>query len=231
MFSKVFLAQTPWEMAEFLPPKLAYMALRFSPYDKGLTNVPKQLPQHSILLLDDSMQLAHHDPRLVAAQLSDLVKQFDPQALLLDFQGVPNSNAEKMASYILQALPCPVAATEHYAKALCCPVFLSPPPVNKPLASYLSAWKAQDIYLEIGLDTTQFTVTDTGCATMALPHIHNLPLEDKRLHCHYQVAVECDRAIFTVGRTREDLSALAAEAYDLGVKAVVGLYQELYRQS
>ena len=87
MFSKVFLAQTEREMAEFLPKNLAYMALHFSPYDQGLTNAPKQLPEHSILLLDDSMQVTHHDTGLVTRQLKDLVNRFAPEAILLDFQG------------------------------------------------------------------------------------------------------------------------------------------------
>lgn len=230
MFSKVFLAQTEREMAEFLPQKLAYMALHFSPYNAGLTNAPKRLPEHSILLLDDSMQLSHHDANLVTQQLNDLVKQFAVGAVLLDFQGEHSGNAEKMVSSILQALPCPVAVTETYAKIFRCPVFLSPPPVNKPLSSYLSPWHTQDVYLEIGSDTMQFTVTEKGCSAVTLPNVHNLPLQDKRLHCHYNVVVKNDRAVFTINRTHTDLAELATEAYGLGVKAVVGLYQELYRQ-
>ena len=230
MFSKVFLAQTEREMAEFLPKNLAYMALHFSPYDQGLTNAPKQLPAHSILLLDDSMQVTHHDTGLVTRQLQDLVNRFAPEAILLDFQGKYSESTENMASCILQALPCPVAVTERYAKALHCPVFLSPPPVNKALSDYLSPWQEQDIYLELGSEAAQFTVTEKGCSAMSLPNVHNLPLEDTRLHCHYSVAVKDDRAVFTISRTREDLAELATEAYGLGVKAVVGLYQELYRQ-
>lgn len=230
MFSKVFLAQTEQEMVEFLPQKLAYMALHFSAYDQGLTNAPKQLPEHSILLLDDSMQVAHHDTGLVTQQLNDLVEQFAVRAVLLDFQGEHSADTENMASCILQALPCPVAVTERYARTLHCPVFLSPPPVNKALSDYLSPWQGQDIYLELGSEAMQFTVTEKGCSAAPLPNVHNLPLEDKRLHCHYRVAVKDDRAVFTIGRTREDLAALATEAYGLGVKAVVGLYQELYRQ-
>ena len=230
MFSKVFLAQTEREMAEFLPKKLAYMALHFSPYDQGLTNAPKQLPEHSILLLDDSMQVTHHDTGLVIRQLQDLVNRFAPEAILLDFQGEYSESTENMASCILQALPCPVAVTERYAKALHCPVFLSPPPVNKALSDYLSPWREQDIYLELGSEAAQFTVTEKGCSAMSLPNVHNLPLEDTRLHCHYSVTVKDDRAVFTISRTREDLAALATEAYGLGVKAVVGLYQELCRQ-
>lgn len=230
MFSKVFLAQTEQEMAEFLPPKLAYMALHFSPYDQGLTNVPKKLPECSILLLDDSMQVLSHDTGLVTQQLNDLVKQFAAEAVLLDFQGAYSSDAENMASCILQALPCPVAVTERYAKALHCPVFLPPPPVNKALSDYLTPWQAQDIYLELGSEAMQFTVTEKGCSAAPLPNVDHLPLEDKRLHCHYSVAVKDDRAVFTISRTREDLAELASEAYGLGVKAVVGLYQELSRQ-
>lgn len=230
MFSEVFLAQTEQEMVEFLPPKLAYMALHFSPYDKGLTNVPKKLPERSILLLDDSMQIVHHDASLVAAQLNDLVERFNVQAVLLDFQGAYSSDAENMVSRILQVLLCPVAVTEPYANPLCCPVFLSPTPVNKPLSDHISSWQTQDIYLELGSEAMQFTVTEKGCNVAPIPNTYDLPLKDDRLHCHYSVAVKDDRAVFTISRTREDLAELASEAYGLGVKAVVGLYQELSRQ-
>lgn len=230
MFSDVFMAVTSQEMHRFAPKRTAYMACHFSPGGLGLSNLPCSLPPDSLLLIDDSMQVTHHDTGLVTRQLQDLVNRFAPEAILLDFQGEYSESTENMASCILQALPCPVAVTERYAKALHCPVFLSPPPVNKALSDYLSPWREQDIYLELGSEAAQFTVTEKGCSAMSLPNVHNLPLEDTRLHCHYSVAVKDDRAVFTISRTREDLAALATEAYGLGVKAVVGLYQELCRQ-
>ena len=96
MFSNVFLAQTGREMAESLPKHLAYMALHFSSYAKGLSNVPEKLPNGSILLLDDSMEPENHDPQVVADQLRQLVNQFSPKAVLLDFQRPQTKKLENM---------------------------------------------------------------------------------------------------------------------------------------
>jgi len=231
MFSKVFLAMTAREMEGALPNRVAYMACYFSPYSTGLSNTPRQLPENSLLLVDDSMPVEYHDPELVASQLKALAERFSVGGVLLDFQRERNCLALDMASAILQALPCPVAITECYAKELGCPVFLSPPPVNTALQDYLKDWQNQAVYLEIAPESHKFTVTEAGCIDAPLPvyTTPSLPLKDERLHCHYKVEVFTDRAVFTLCRTREDLTALTEEALGLGVRGVVGLYQELNR--
>ena len=227
MFSRVFLAQTSREMEQFHPQKLAYMACHFSPYGAGLSNMPQALPENSILLLDDSMPVQEHDPKLVTEQLQALIKQFSVQAVLLDFQGEKSQGCTDMASAILQALDCPVAVTEQYAKEFSCPVFLAPPPVNIALPDYLAPWQDRSIYLEIAPQAMEFTVTEKGCTSAPVYTVGSLPLQDKRLHCQYNVKVHKDKAVFTLQRAKEDLSALVKECYELGVRGAVGLYQEL----
>ena len=227
MFSKVFLAQTSREMKEFCPNKTAYMALHFSPYSAGLSNVPQALPKNSLLLLDDSMPINNHRSELICDQLKQLCTQFSPSGLLLDFQSTYNAETADMASRIVQALPCPVAVTEPYARNLRCPVFLAPPPVNKSLEKYLAPWQAQGIFLEIAREQTQFTVTEKGCKICNLPNAQALPLINKACHCHYKVEIFPKQIIYTLQRTKADLADLAEEAYGLGVSGVVGLYQEL----
>ncbi len=227
MFSKVFLAQTSGETKKQLPEKLAYMALHFSPYSTGLSNLPLDLPKSSILLLDDSMPPENHDPQLVSEQLVQLVNQFSPTGVLLDFQRPVTEKLKAMASYIVKALPCPVGVTELYARDLGCPVFLSPPPANKGLEDYLTPWLKQGIYLEIAPDCIEITVTEKGSKASQIYPVQDLPLVDKRLHCHYQVEVSPDKAVFTICRNKEDLVALVQEAESLGVLGCVGLYEEL----
>lgn len=227
MFSNVFLAQTGQEMAEPLPKRLAYMALHFSPYSAGLSNAPKDLPEGSILLLDDSMPPDGHDPQTVIGQLRQLVDRFSPHGVLLDFQRPKTGTLERMVDCILEALPCPVAVTKEYAEKLSCPVFLSPLPVNKRLDDYLSPWLKQGIYLEIAPEALKITVTESGCTTVQIPLVTDLPLEDKRLHCHYDVKVFPDKAIFTLCRNRADLESLVHDAKKLGVLGCIGLYSEL----
>lgn len=227
MFSKVFLAMTARETAKYHSEKTAYMALHFSPYNKGLSNIPADLPKGSILLLDDSTPPENHEPQVVAEQLSSLIAQLSPSAVLLDFQRPRTEELEAMAASITQALPCPVAVTENYAKKLQCPVFLSPPPVNKPLRDYLQPWLAQGVYLEIAPEGLRFTVTETGSTPESISVIPGLSLEDKKLRCHYGVEVFQEKAVFTLCRYKEDLQALVEEAEQLGIFGCVGLYCEL----
>lgn len=227
MFSNVFLAQTRREMTESSSHRIAYMALHFSPYANGLSNIPAELPKGSLLLLDDSMPPENHDPRIVTEQLTELVNRVAPAGVLLDFQRPATQALKAMAAGIARVLPCPVGVTETYATDLGCPVFLPPPPVNRALEEYLKPWRKQGIYLEIAPECVTVTVTNSGSNTVPGPIVQGLPLEDKMLHCHYNVEVFPDRAVFTMCRYREDLASLVRKAETMGVLGCVGLYAEL----
>ena len=227
MFSKVFLALTNGEIKKQFPKKIAYMALHFSPYSTGLSNLPLDLPKNSILLLDDSTEPNNHDPQLVVEQLTQLANELLPVGVLLDFQRPVTEKLTAMADCIVKALPCPVGVTESYARDLDCPVFLSPLLANKALADYIEPWKKQGVYLEIAPEGLEITVTQTGSSTIPIFPVEGLPLEDHRLHCHYQVEVSSEKAVFTICRYKEDLVQLVQEAEDLGILGCIGLYGEL----
>lgn len=227
MFSQVFLAVTAREMETFLPERTAYMACHFSPGGAGLSNMPRSLPAGSLLLLDDSMPVQGHDPAAVTEQLQELIRRFSLKAVLLDFQREWTAETDNMAGAVLQSCRCPVAVSPIYTKGRTCPVFLPPPPANKAVADYLKPWLPRGVFMEIAPGALQITVTEKGSLTASLPCAGPLPLEDPRLHCHYNTKLLPDKAVFTLCRTREDLSALSREAYELGVLGAVGLYQEL----
>lgn len=229
MFSQVFLAVTPREMEAFRPARTAYMACHFSAGGTGLSNMPRTLPEGSILLLDDSMPVQGHDPNVVTTQLNDLVKMFAVRAVLLDFQREKTEEAANMVSAILERCACTVALTVPYAQKQNCPVFLPPPPVNKPLEDYLHPWLKRGIFLELAPESVQITVTEKGSCAVSVPPVQKLLLASNRFHCHYNVKVFPEKAVFTLSRTREDLAALAQQAYETDVLGVVGLYQELNR--
>jgi len=228
MFSHIFLAVTATELAEFRPTKTAYMACHFSPYGKGLSNIPVMLPPNSILLLDDSTPPFGHEQEAVTEQLRKLSAQFSANAVLLDFQGEPTAESMAMAEHLVNTLPCKVAVTERYAKTLGCPVFLPPTPVTVPLQAYLEPWLKQGVYLEIAPSGVQYTITQSGSTSLPIPY-KELSLQDKKLHCHYAVESFPEKAVFTLCRTKEDLRALVQQATDLGVLGCVGLFQELSR--
>ena len=73
-----FLAMTATEMYRntSLPEKTAWMACHFSPYGLGLSNLPKELPPGSLLIVDDITPPHGHDPVFIAEQLIGCVDQF-----------------------------------------------------------------------------------------------------------------------------------------------------------
>ena len=219
---------TAAESKKARPNRVCFMACRFSPYSTGLTNLPTELPPNSMLLLDDSMPPTDHDPKTVIGQLGELVRQFSVCGVLLDFQREKTEVSKAMADAILQALPCPVAVTEDYARDLGCAVFLSACPANVALEKHLQSWK-QGVYLEIAPGRMQITLTEKGAEQAFLPvgETGTLSFRDDRLCCHYKTEVSQNRAVFTLQRNKEDLEKLIKKAQDLGVIGTVGLYQEL----
>ena len=139
MFSRVFLAVTGREPETVRPKRTAYMACHFSAGGAGLSNMPRSLPEDSLLLLDDSMPVQGHNPETVVKQLNELVNKFSVRAVLLDFQRPPTEEAQKMVSAIAQGCSCTAAVTPAYVKKGF-PVFLPPPPANKSLKEYLKPW-------------------------------------------------------------------------------------------
>ena len=228
MFSDMFLAVTPREVLNNPSTPMAYMACHFSAWGKGLSNLPEVLPRGSLLLLDDSMPLQGHDPALIAQQLQQVISQFQPAALLMDFQRPATEEALTFLDRCIPQLPCPVAVPAPYAVGRDCPVFLAPPPFDRSIEDYLAPWLERGIYLELALGGVCITVDDIGSHTAPLlaGYIPELPLQDTMLHCHYDVEIIEEKAVFTLCRTREDAAALLREAKDLGIRAAVGLHQE-----
>lgn len=228
-----FLAMTAAEMqnSSQLPAKVAWMACHFSPYGLGLSNLPKELPSDSLLMVDDITPPHGHDPGFIVGQLSQCVNAFHCCGILLDFQRSNCTETRAIAKHITQALPCPVVVSEYYAHDLDCPVFLPPVPPSVPVEEYLLPWKGRDIWLELGLGGEILTLTEQGCEVISLPcpDWETEGFSDDKLHCHYTIETTEESARFTLWRTRNDLVELLAEAAELGVVGAVGLYQELGR--
>lgn len=224
-----FLAMTAAEMGNcaHLPPKIAWMACHFSPYGRGLSNLPPSLPEGSVLMVDDMTPMHGHDPEIITQQLMDVMQHQRLTGILLDFQRKEIPEEAELAAYLTQALPCPVIMSEHYADHTS--VFLSPVPLSVPLQDYLSPWKGKDIWLDLGCWGEILTLTEEGCQSSPLPP-WELPEEgfmEEILHCHYRITEKRSAIEFTLWRTEEDLSALSKEAEELGISNAVGLNQEL----
>ena len=226
-----FLAMTAAEMqnSSQLPAKVAWMACHFSPYGLGLSNLPKELPPGSVLMVDDVTPPHGHDPGLIAEQLTQFAERLECFGVLLDFQRKDSPETATLAKQLVKALPCPVVVSEAYAAGLECPVFLPPVSPSVPLEEYLLPWKGREIWLELGLDGELLTLTEEGCEAISLPcpDWETEGFSDDKLHCHYTIETREKSAGFTLWRTTNDLVELLAEAAELGVVEAVGLYQEL----
>ena len=224
----IYLAMTAWEMGHRqMPPHCGWMACHFSPYTQGLSNLPQQLPEKSLLILNDRIPPWKHDPELIADQVRQMVETLSPTGILLDFQ---RPYMKELAAVInkIAELPYPVAVTEPYAKDCDCAVFLPPAPLHRPLQQTLSAWEGRRIWLEIGTAGLTMTLTRSGCKLMQEDIQLGAPsFSDPELHCHYSIALQEDQAVFSLTRTPDDILSLLQEAEVLGVTLATGLYQEL----
>lgn len=223
-----YLAMTSGEFfqAEQLPDKIAWMACHYSCYGTALSNCPAQLPEGSLIILNDRTPPCGHDASLILQQLQQLLEAFHPFGFLLDFQR-PDYPENLAVAKAAVTLPCPVAVSELYANELSCPVFLPPPSVNTPLHKYLAPWKGRNIWLEVALQTEVFTVTEEGC-TAAPGSDSPLPepvFEEPDLFCQYHWMLQDAQAVFTLQRSKKEIDTLLHKAE--GVNLAVGLYQQL----
>lgn len=225
-----FLAMTAAEipLATGFSGPIAYLACHFSPYNRGLSNLPRELPRKSLLLVDDSTPIRGHDPQMIVQQLTDVASRQECRGILLDFQRTPTEEAHAMADFLCQHLSCPVAVSSPYAGPLNCAVCVPPPKCHVPLQEHLAPWQGREIWLELALDGEAITLSGEGALIRPLTP---LPREDgffdPPLNCRYRIQQEKDRALFTLWRTKDSLRSLEAAAEALGVTLTVGLWQEL----
>lgn len=218
----LYLAMTGSEMerCEALPPRVAWMACRFSSYDRGLTNRPRNLPAGSVIIVDDQVPVADHDPVKVETQLKALIEEFQPAGILLDFQ---RPGCEDMVGH-LATLPCPAAVSERYAAGLENPVFLSPGPLCRPLKEL---WPGREKWLDVPVGNQAVTLDDKGARVSEWHPLE--PVEGFYHEClavRYQIRCRENQAEFTLSRSPRELDAYMAIGKSLGITRFFCLYQE-----
>lgn len=227
-----YLAMTAAEMAAFSLPENAfpaYMACHFSPYGTGLSNIPAQLPDGSMLIVNDRTPFHGHDPEQILEQLQKILRQAPFDCLLLDLEREGIEEYTALCRVLIAQLPCPVGVSTLYAEGLDCPVFLPPVPLDVPLEEYIAPWKGRELWLDIAPEAACVTVTESGSSIAHIPF--SPPPEnafyDESLHCRYRSEVSENEIKFLLWRDQARLEALLKEAQALGIAKCIGLFQEL----
>ena len=223
-----YLAMNAAEIATTVKiPPMAWMSCHFSPCSDMLTNLPRWLPEGSLIIVDDRFPCQGPSGHAIARQLSNTVSRFCCGGVILDFQGPENEETASIASVLLQALPCPVAVSDLYAASFQSAVFLSPGPLWEPPAEHWKAWPGREVWLDASLCQQQVSVTPEGPLPGPI-----LPWDgdgdgfyDDRLRCHYRTIVEENSICFTFFNRPESMAKKLELAADLGISRAIGLWQ------
>ncbi len=228
-----YLAMTAAEMESFSVPENtfhAYMACHFSPYATGLSNIPKELPAGSMLIVNDRTPFHGHDAQQIAAQLLNAHAELSFDCLLLDLERPDILEYDGLCRMLMKALPCPVGISAAYGMGLECPVFLPPAPLDVPLEEYIAPWKGRTVWLDAAPDAACVTVTERGSSMVQVPF--TAPPEnaftDEALHCRYRAEVFENEIQFHLWRDLPQIEALTEHAKSLGITKCISLFQELY---
>ena len=201
------------------------MACHFSPYGTGLSNLPTDLPEGSMLILNDRTPIGGHDPVLIAEQLRDLAHAMGCSRVLLDLQRPGEASTAAVAKAVLEAAACPVAVSTWYAEDLPCPVFLPLVPLLQSPQDHLKAWQGREVWMEIAQEEATYIVTAEGCSRHPMTASAAMPHTDESLCCRYSVFPRENSVDFSV---RKDWDMLMAAFENLPqITCLVGLYQEL----
>lgn len=225
----VYLAMTEFDLRRCSTPPAAcaWMACHFSSAGEGLSNLPSQLPKHSLLMIDDSIPPQGHNSLLIARQVADTVSRFSLDGVILDFQRPFTPELDCIAHDILKAVSCPCAVSEEYAKNWSGAILLPPIPLHQQISSYLSPHSGRTIYLELERENLSMVLTKEGCTLSPTEKRPQEPVfTDPKLLCHYSIGLHEESAVFTLERTWDDIFGVLEEGKKYGVIGAVGLYQE-----
>ena len=204
MANPPYLAMTAAEFlsCDQLPRHVSWMACHFSPYGRGLSNIPQDLPPGSMLILNDRIEPAATDPPLAAQQLQQAATHLQCSSVLLDFQRPGNELSRAVAEAVCKALPCPLAVSSAYAQGLESAVFLPPPGLSDDVEAYFAPWQGRDIWLEVYDQWETVTVQEEVVKSdFLIPSTRpSLPHFDAKLNCRYGMEVLENCAVFTLHR-------------------------------
>ena len=231
MVLPLYLAMTGREILAAQPSasRCAYMACHFSPYGLGLSNLPKALPEGAVILLSDRIPPGGHDAEVVVAQLEELVRQFQPKAIVLDLETAGNGFCRELAVKCSGISGAEITVAAAYAKDLPCSVFVGAGALWTPAEKLLKPWQGRKLWVEAVLQRGLVTVTDQGAGYEELPWEppeEELPV-DEDLQVAYRIRQTKDAVEVMLWRGKEQLPKWMEKLEQLGAEGFLGLYQQL----
>ena len=223
MTAAEFFAGTP------LPAHPGWMACHFSPYGQGISNAPQRFCEGGMLILNDRIPVADHNPDQIAGELKALTEQLRIQRLLLDLQRPGITHTNRIIESILKAVSCPVGVSHHYAVAGY-PVFVPLVGIDQPAESYLRKWQGYEIWQEVTTDHLCLEIDANGCRESQWNGHPTAEHWDELLQCHYKIHTTADHIEFLLYRTQSDVARYLSSLSTLGVTCGVGLYQEFHKK-
>lgn len=228
----LYLAMTAAEFSSVspLPSHTAWMACHFSPYGQGISNPPKELPEDSMLILNDRIPVKDHDPALIVTELLFLVERFHTKRLLLDLQRPNVPQTGTIVKRIVDTLPCEVGVSHHYTLPHT-PVFVPPIPLDATPQEYFAPWQGQQIWLEMTTEPLCLEIRNGSCQEAQWHGDKDAPDQwDATQFCHYQISTADDHIQFLLYRNSSDIDRFLNSLNAQGVTCGIGLYQEFHKR-
>lgn len=225
MVCPLYLCMTPGEFrtTNNLPPYPGWMSCHFSPYGKGLSNLPREFPAKMMLVVDDLYPANGHEPHQIAQELLGIADRID--CILLDFQRPDVPLTKKIVDAIARTLPCPIGISQHYALPGH-PVLIPPIPEDMAFPQYFENQQSSELWLEVTTSPLCLEISESGCIETEALDFDRPEHFCRDLLCHYKILQEDGRFVFLLWRKPEDIHALCEIVSPFGVTRAIGLLQE-----
>lgn len=227
-----YLAMTPCEIrqADDVPGHLSWMSAHFSKENELLCNLPENLPENSILVIDDAFPISEHNSALILEQLKMILNNSDLIEILLDFQREYNPKLKAFSAEVAGAFPNRVAVTPNYDNGKTI-VFLPPAPPNIPIQQYLVPWRDRDTWLDLTMSKLAMRIKQNSVIMEDTCEVGKCPHISPELSTHYGITATNEEILIQFQRTKDDCNMLLQKAAEFGVTRGIGLYQEFINKT
>lgn len=215
-----------------LPPNVAWMSAHFSSSGPGLSNLPSNLPEGSLLILDDQTPWAGHNTEMVCREMVESLLKNRASGLLLDFERPVTPETAMLTEALSQCcreIGVMLGAPESYAEGEDTAVFIPPLPCQTPPEKLYR--KNRKLWLDVSPGAYLLHIAAQG-ATGQVADQHSFPdgsypvFTDPVLHCSYRSRPNAGGIDILLSHSRESIESLLTALDEQAVQLAIGLYRE-----